>query len=94
MADNRKRKITRLAVKDLTFDEVLRFLKYLEQERGNHIRTRNQRLAVLHTFFEYVGRRVPEMLLISQQVAEIPVKRVPPPETHFLEREHITQIFV
>jgi len=93
VADNRKRKISRLSVNDITFDEVQQFLKYLEQERGNHIRTRNQRLAALHTFFEYVGRRVPEMLLISQKVAEIPIKRVPPPETHFLEQDHITQLF-
>lgn len=93
VADDRRRKITHLSVEDLTFDEVQQFLKYLEQERDNHIRTRNQRLAVLHTFFEYVGRRVPEMLSISQQIAEIPVKRVSPSETHFLEREHVTRLF-
>ncbi len=86
-------KISRLAVEDLTFQQVLEFLNHLEKDRGNHIRTRNQRLAVLHTFFEYLARRIPEMLTTSQQVEEIPIKRVSPPETCFLEREHMARLF-
>jgi site-specific recombinase XerD len=92
-ADDRKRKITKLDIEDITFDMVLRFLQYLEQKRGNHIRTRNQRLAVLRTFFEYVVCRIPQMLLLGQQITNIPMKRVSPPETHFLEREHIAKLF-
>jgi integrase/recombinase XerD len=93
VADKHKRKITRLTLEDFTFENVQQFLNYLEQVRGNHIRTRNQRLVVLHMFFEYIGRKMPEILPVCQQVAGIPLKRVPPPETHFLEREHITQLF-
>jgi len=33
----------------------LAFLKDLEEARGNHIRTRNQRLAALRTFFNYLA---------------------------------------
>lgn len=33
------------------------------------------------------------MLTASQQVAEIPTKRVSPPETQFLEREHMARLF-
>lgn len=82
-------KISRLALEDLTFDRVLGFLRHLEEERGNHVRTRNQRLAAVHTFFEYIAGRAPEMLHVCQRVAAIPAKRVPPPETHFLERDEI-----
>jgi integrase/recombinase XerD len=92
MAKDVRRPITRLALQDLTLERVLAFLKHLEQARGNHIRTRNQRLAGLHTFFEYIAVRVPEMLDTCQRVAAIPVKRVPPPETHFLEREEIVSL--
>jgi len=45
-------KITRLSLGDLTFDRFIKFLRHLEQDRRNHARTRNQRLAALHTLFE------------------------------------------
>ena len=85
-------KITRLALGDLTFDRVIKFLRYLEQDRRNHARTRNQRLAALHTLFEYIAGRSPEMLAVCQQVAAIPMKRVAPPETRFLERDEVEQL--
>jgi site-specific recombinase XerD len=86
------RNITRLPLGELTFDRVLAFLKHLEQARGNHIRTRNQRLAALRTFFDYLGNRVPELLDTCERVAAIPVKRAAPPETHFLEREEVASL--
>src|SRR6266542_5914692 len=52
-------RITRLSLGDLTFDRVGKFLRHLEQDRHNHIRTRNQRLAALHTLFEYIAGRSP-----------------------------------
>src|SRR5260370_34721937 len=52
-AKDAKRPITKLCLVDLTFERVLSFLKDLEQGRGNHIRTRNHRLAVPRNFFEY-----------------------------------------
>lgn len=86
------RPITRLRLEDLTLACTLAFLKHLEQDRANHIRTRNQRLAALRAFFTYLAIRAPEMLPVAQQVAAIPVKRVAPPETHFLEREEVLSL--
>ena len=85
-------KITRLTLSDLTFDRVVGFLRHLEQDRGNHASTRNQRLAALHCLFDYLARRAPEMLATGQQVAAIPVKRAAPPETRFLERDEIEDL--
>lgn len=85
-------KITRLTLNDLTFDRVVGFLRHLEHDRGNHIRTRNQRLAAVHTLFEYIATRAPEMLGVCQRVAAIPMKRVPPAETRFLERDEIEDL--
>jgi site-specific recombinase XerD len=87
------RRITRLTLEDLSFERVLRFLQHLETARHNHIRTRNQRLAMLHTFFAYLATRVPEMLAVAERVAAIPTKRVPPAETRFLEREELRSLF-
>jgi len=92
LAADKRCKITRLRLDDLTFDRVVGFLRHLEQDRGNHIRTRNQRLAAIHTLFEYIATREPELLMVCQQVAAIPMKRVAPPETRFLERDEVQQL--
>ena len=93
VARDTQRKLTKLTLEDLTADRVCRFLNTLEQERANHTRTRNQRLSTLHTFFEYIGSQVPEMLAEAERVAATPMKRVPPPETFFLERDEIDTMF-
>jgi integrase/recombinase XerD len=93
VAADAHRKITRLTFDDLTFERVLGFLRYLDEVRHNQTRTRNQRLALLHTFFEYVAVRSPEMLAVAEHVAAIPTKRTPPPETRFLERDEVAALF-
>jgi integrase/recombinase XerD len=93
LADDTRRRITQLTFADLTFERTLAFLHHLENVRRNHARTRNQRLALLHTFFEYIAVRAPEMLALAERVAAIPPKRVPPAETRFLERDEISTLF-
>ncbi len=93
VAQDRGRKITRLSLEDLTFERVLAFLGHLEERRGNHIRTRNQRLAVLHAFFVYLAQQIPEMLAEAERVTAIPTKRVPPPEAHHLDRDQVQSLF-
>jgi integrase/recombinase XerD len=61
----------------------------LEESRSNAAQSRNQRLAALRTFFEYIGQRFPERLGQAQKVAAIPRKRAQPPDTIFLERDEI-----
>ena len=86
-------RLTQITFEVLTLDRVLRFLQYLEDTRHNHRRTRNHRLTILHTFFEFLARRMPECLAVAQQIAAIPSKRVPPPETRFLDRDEIATLF-
>jgi site-specific recombinase XerD len=93
VSEQRRSSISSLTLHDLTFERVLAFLKHLEQERGNSVRTRNQRRAALNTFFAYLAVRAPEMLAVCQQVAAIPVKRTSLPDTHYLEREEVTALF-
>lgn len=93
IAGDAHRRITRLTLDDLTFDRTQRFLRYLEEERGNQVRTRNQRLAALHIFFDFLAIRCPEVLAVAERVAAIPSKRTPPPETCFLDRDEIATLF-
>ena len=87
------RKITRLSLCDITAERVRKFLNSLEEDRHNHIRSRNQRLSTLRIFFEYLAHQRPEMLSQAEQVAGIPTKRVPPPETYYLEKDEVNTLF-
>jgi integrase/recombinase XerD len=92
LASRRRRPITRLKLSDLAADDVLAFLHDLEAHRGNRVRTRNQRLAALRTFFRYLASRAPELLAEAERVEAIPTKRCPPPQTHYLERGEVEQL--
>lgn len=54
---------------------VAEFLLSLEAERNSSIRTRNIRLAALHSFFRYVALRDPAHAHLCQRVLAIPPKR-------------------
>jgi integrase/recombinase XerD len=85
----RNKKITQLGLDDLDAEIVSQFLNSLEERRSNTAQSRNQRLAALRTFFEYIAQRFPERVGQAQKVAAIPRKRAQPPETIFLERDEI-----
>ena len=93
VAQDRRRKLTRLVPGDLTAERVGRFLNALETERGNHIRSRNQRLVALKGFFEYFAAQIPEAWAEAERVMAIPSKRVAPPRTFFLERDELEALF-
>lgn len=54
---------------------ILRFLDWIQDERGCSVGTRNQRLAAIHAFFRYVQAEEPEYLFISQKVLRVPFKK-------------------
>lgn len=93
VAKEARRPISRLTLEDLTLERVLAFLRHIEQDRHNSIATRNQRLAALRTFVEYLSRRSPETLKLCQQVAAIPTKRTVLPETRFIARDQVQSLF-
>jgi integrase/recombinase XerD len=77
---------------DIDAPLVLDFLDYLETERGNSTRTRNARLAAIHSFMRYAAVRDPASLPITQRVLAIPAKRFDRPVLGYLTREQITAI--
>ncbi len=60
---------------DLDAPLIGAFLNHLEQERGNSPRTRNARLAAIHSLFRYAALRHPEHAASIARVIEIPAKR-------------------
>jgi len=85
--------VVTLPLSALTADRVLAFLRTLEADRHNHVRTRNHRLAMLRTFFTYVGDRLPECVATAERVVRMPTKRVPPPETCYMDRSEVEALF-
>ena len=55
----------------LDHDLVTAFLQYLETERNNSLRTRNARLAAIHSMFRYAALRAPEDAAEIQRVLAI-----------------------
>ena len=76
------KKIDRICLVDIDADLVIRFLDWLEVNRGNSASTRNVRLAAIHAFFRYVQFQNPEMLLHCQRILAIPMKET---EKRFVE---------
>jgi len=64
-----------LLLADIDAALVAAFLDHLEKERGNSIRTRNARLAAVHSFFRFVASREPTHAGLIQRVLTIPQKR-------------------
>jgi site-specific recombinase XerD len=78
-----------LSVTDLDAPLVLRFLDYLEHQRGNVVRSRNIRLSALRTFFRLVTLRDPECVAIATRVLAIPLKRADKKLVGYLTREEM-----
>ena len=60
---------------DLDAPLIGAFLDHLEQRRGNSPRTRNARLAAIHSLYRYAALRHPEHAHTIARVIEIPPKR-------------------
>ena len=73
-----------LQVEDLAPDRILQFLTALETTRRNTVRTRNARLAAIHSFFRYVLDLEPALAALCQRVLAIPLKKTTHPVLGYL----------
>jgi integrase/recombinase XerD len=64
-----------LLLTDLEAPFVGKFLEHLESERENSARSRNVRLAAVHSFFRFLSIREPEHAALISRVLAIPQKR-------------------
>ena len=72
-----------LTLEDLDAQMILKFLDYLESERGNSISSRNARLSAIRSFLQYASYLEPTSTAIIQRVLAIPLKRSDHPVLHF-----------
>lgn len=65
-----------LEISDLDADAITGFLAHLQTVRGNSVRTRNARLAAIHSLFSYAAVAHPEHAAVIQRVLAIPTARI------------------
>ena len=78
-----------LRLEDLDAPLIGAFLHYLEVDRHNSVRTRNARLAAVHSLFRFAAFRHPEHAALIQRVLAIPQKRGERALVLFLDRPEI-----
>jgi site-specific recombinase XerD len=89
-AQQRTRKTpSKLQLEELDAVLIGAFLEHLEVERHNSVRTRNNRLAAVHSLFAYAALRHPEHAALIQRVLAIPAKRTDRQLVSFLTGDEI-----
>ena len=80
---------SKLSLKDLDAPFVGDFLDHLEKERGNGARSRNTRLAAIHSFFHYLSFQEPAYADQCRRILAIPSKRYDRRLIEYLTAEEI-----
>lgn len=75
-----------------TADLVSKFLDWLESERHSSVSTRNQRLAALKTFSNYVIHKAPENCKGCQDVLHLRIKHAPSAMVEYVPTDIVASI--
>ncbi|SHF63358.1 Site-specific recombinase XerD [Desulforamulus putei DSM 12395] len=83
---------SQLTLEMINAENVLDFLQYIETVRNNSTKTRNHRLAAIHSFMNYVSFQAPEYLSVIQRVMSIPFKKTETRQVEYLVDEEVDAI--
>lgn len=86
---NKNKKIEQVTLDQLTVENVLAFLNSIEKVRENSVRTRNQRLAVLKTFFSYLLAQDISRANQYEKISHITMKRQPYQPVEYLTEDEM-----
>jgi integrase/recombinase XerD len=88
-ADRTGKQPFELDIDDLDAPLIGSFLKHLEDDRGNSIRTRNARLGAIHSFYRFAALEHPEHAHTIARVMAIPTKRHERNTVTYLDHDEI-----
>jgi len=91
-AAQRSKAPSELDFADLSAPLITGFLDHLEHQRGNTVRTRNLRLAAIHSMFAYAAPQHPEHADDIARVLAVPGKRFRTTIVTHLTEEEITAL--
>jgi len=84
-----KKAPSEIEIEDLDTPFIGVFLDHLEKDRGNSARSRNVRLAAIHSFFQYVALHEPSHGALAQRILAIPSKKYKQRQIEFLTRSEV-----
>jgi integrase/recombinase XerD len=90
MEIQRKKKASKIELRDITKENVVAFLDWLQSHRRCSVATRNVRLAALHSFFRYLQYQIPENLSEWQKILSIKEKKSQKETISYLSVDGIT----
>jgi site-specific recombinase XerD len=91
-SEQTKKRPGQLRIEELDRDMVLAFLDHLERERGNSTRTRNCRLAAIHSFFHYAALCDPAFMNLASMVLGIQGKKTTKPVLGYIHQPDLEAI--
>ncbi|TJX12761.1 integrase [Tissierella creatinini] len=77
----------KIQINNLNHDNILNFLKWLEENRGNSISTRNIRLASIHAFSRYLMKKEPSCMAEIQKILDIPYKKIRKGSIEYIDQD-------
>jgi integrase/recombinase XerD len=80
---------SKIQMKHLDAEYILKFLDYLEHERKNHTKTLNNRLAAIHSFLQYLSFEAPEYSSVIRKSLMIPFRKEEKRQLDFLTKAEI-----
>lgn len=87
---NKKVILKNISLTSIDYRIIEDYLKYLEEEKGNSISTRNQRLACIHSFYQYLQKRELSCFDNCTSILSIPYKKAPKKNISYFSKEEIT----
>jgi site-specific recombinase XerD len=82
-----------ICIEDFSVSFLVDFLEDLEINRKVSVRTRNNRLAAIRSFFRYVSFNEPSLSLLCQRVLSIPNKRYARGPVEYLNENETESLF-
>ncbi|MDR2458350.1 MAG: site-specific integrase [Clostridiales Family XIII bacterium] len=79
----------KVEITDLTYDNIIKFLNWLQIKRHNSISTRNQRQSAINSFIRFLMYEFPEHINEYQRILSIPIKHGPRKEVTYLKLDGI-----
>jgi site-specific recombinase XerD len=89
IAEKANKKIDQLIIDDISSERVKLFLLHLESVRHCSVITRNQRLAAIHIFAQFIGLNNPQYIEWYRQINLVPFKKSKPSFIHYLEKSEM-----
>ena len=86
-------KVPSLKIYHLTQEVILAFLNYLEDQRNNVARTRNQRLAAIKSFSKMIRLLYPEQGYLVEKILKIPEKKTQKTLIGFMYPDETLKVF-